>query len=155
MQDQWAESWACSRKQHDLKGLYYADAAEAGGSEWAKLNASTRQEDDRVQESLRFQWQPSGCSIVPWDPVQLLRQLLGGRRLVLVGDSLTEQHCHSLHCSLNAAMIQLDTGIKRKIVWSSSSMGSIENMNGKLNTLYQRHPQLMKTTDLGGRHGTS
>lgn len=78
----------------------YRCASWFPGKSWycARKGAS---EDSRVRASLRWQWVPETCSLFPWSPKSFL-QLLSGRKLLLMGDSLTEEMWMSLHCMMHS-----------------------------------------------------
>ncbi|XP_057545794.1 protein trichome birefringence-like 4 [Amaranthus tricolor] len=48
---------------------------------------------------LKYRWQPYGCNIPKFDAMKMM-EMLRGKRLVFVGDSLNRNMCQSLICSL-------------------------------------------------------
>jgi hypothetical protein len=99
------ESWMCSRRAefpHGVDNSSFWRHTEEGGEDllkWERHVLKLRADEARVLRALRWEWQPSDCSLVPFDAGKF-RQLLGAGTLFMVGDSLTEQQWASLACLL-------------------------------------------------------
>lgn len=61
-----------------------------------------RNNEGRTQRAAYFGWLPDGCTSEPrFDAAAFARHFAGGAQLLLVGDSLTQQHFVSLFCLLS------------------------------------------------------
>ncbi|KAJ0979914.1 hypothetical protein J5N97_015388 [Dioscorea zingiberensis] len=55
------------------------------------------------KEYLKWRWQPNGCNIPRFNPVEML-ELIRGKRLVFVGDSINRNQWESMLCMLRGAI---------------------------------------------------
>ncbi|XP_039128581.1 protein trichome birefringence-like 6 [Dioscorea cayenensis subsp. rotundata] len=55
------------------------------------------------REYLKWRWQPNGCNIPRFNPVKML-ELIRGKRLVFVGDSINRNQWESMLCMLRGAI---------------------------------------------------
>ncbi|VFQ79543.1 unnamed protein product [Cuscuta campestris] len=59
---------------------------------------------------LRWRWKPDGCDLPVFDPVEFL-ELVRGKALAFVGDSIARNHMQSLVCLLSRVTYPLDVSI--------------------------------------------
>lgn len=53
---------------------------------------------------MKWRWKPDGCDLPPFDPMVFL-DLMKGKSMVFLGDSLGRNHMHSLICLLSSVRL--------------------------------------------------
>ncbi|KAG5653471.1 hypothetical protein H0H81_000240 [Sphagnurus paluster] len=74
--------------------------------------AQGKVDEERLMQVMNWTWTPYAGELKPWDPEDFMVRLLrspGG--LILIGDSITQQHYHALGYLLNQAGLDFDRNL--------------------------------------------
>ncbi|XP_057948164.1 protein trichome birefringence-like 37 [Malania oleifera] len=96
-------------------------------------------------EYLKYRWQPSSCAVPRFDGNQFLKTW-GGKKIMFVGDSLSQNMWESLACMIYASVPNSKTVVKR-----NNPISSITFQDCGLNLSLYRTPYLVDVVKENGK----
>ncbi|WOL19892.1 hypothetical protein Cni_G28694 [Canna indica] len=102
-----------------LKGEWILDPYEAAPYYYTSTSCTVIQEHQNCfkhgrpdTEFLRWRWKPAGCELPRFDPARFF-ELVRGKSMAFVGDSIARNHMQSLICLLSKVALPEDVSITR------------------------------------------
>lgn len=88
---------------------------------------------------MSYKWEPETCSLAEFDPDKFV-ELLGSRKIFLIGDSLSDQQFHAMACLLG-----------ERAKFTTDHCQVMSSLSNKMKAVYKKDVTLMKTVNPYGK----